>query len=72
VVVHCLALRSSSGFNYRFDALNPHENKNELNDAFATMFRAGENLTLLPILQAWFPIFRAIVRVFGFLDKARA
>jgi hypothetical protein len=28
-------------------------------------------LTLLPILQAWFPIFRAIVRVFGFLDKAR-
>jgi len=49
-----------AGFNYRFDALNPHENKNELNDAFATMFRAGENLTLLPILQAWFPIFRAI------------
>jgi len=69
--VHGLTLRPWSGFNYHFDALNLDENKNELNDAFATMFRAGENLTLLPILQAWFPIFRAIVRVFGFLDKAR-
>jgi cytochrome P450 len=49
-----------AGFNYEFNALNPDEKPNELNSAFATMFQAGQQLSPLPILQAWFPIFRAV------------
>jgi len=49
-----------AGFNYQFNALNPSEKPNELNDAFATMFRAGEGLTFMLVLRNWFPIFRII------------
>jgi len=49
-----------AGFNYRFDALNSHEKPNELNKAFSTMFGAGQAVTVLAILQNWFPIFRSI------------
>jgi len=49
-----------AGFNYRFNALNPSEKPNELNDAFATMFRAGEQLSLLPIIQNFVPILQVI------------
>ena len=54
------------GFNYQFNALNPDEKSNELNDAFATMFRSGESPTFLQILQSFFPIFLAIVRTISY------
>ncbi|KAG8215243.1 cytochrome P450 [Butyriboletus roseoflavus] len=49
-----------AGFNYEFDALNANEKPNELNTAFATMVAAGQRLSILPILQAWFPLFRLL------------
>jgi hypothetical protein len=49
-----------AGFNYEFNALNPDEKPNELNSAFTTMFQAAQELSPLPVLQAWFPIFRAV------------
>lgn len=47
-----------AGFNYRFDALGEDPRQNELNAAFATMFKAGTKLTMIPILRAWFPFLR--------------
>ncbi|CCM00981.1 uncharacterized protein FIBRA_03029 [Fibroporia radiculosa] len=51
-----------AGFNYHFDALNPHGQKNELNEAFTVMFRtlSGFNLGLLRILKGYFPLLRLI------------
>jgi len=49
------------GFNYRFDALNTTNTVNELNQAFVTMFKAGRELTLLPVLQTIIPPLRIIV-----------
>jgi cytochrome P450 len=59
-----------AGFNYEFNALNPDEKPNELNSAFTTMFQAGQQVSLLPILQAWFPIFRAVPSERGKKTKA--
>jgi hypothetical protein len=50
------------GFNYHFDSLNADDKPNELNQAFSTIFGARKKLELLPILQAYFPVARAIVR----------
>jgi len=47
-----------AGFNYKFDALSENSKPNELNQAFATIFKAGTRQDILPALQAWFPIFR--------------
>ncbi|KAG8215244.1 cytochrome P450 [Butyriboletus roseoflavus] len=49
-----------AGFNYEFDALNANEKPNELNTAFATVVAAGQRLTILTTLQAWFPLFRLL------------
>ncbi|KAF7976459.1 hypothetical protein HWV62_6711 [Athelia sp. TMB] len=49
-----------AGFNYRFNALNPDNKPNELNDAFKTMFGAAQELSPLPILQAFVPALRWI------------
>lgn len=49
------------GFNYNFDALNANEKPNELNEAFTTMNAARQRLSILPVLQAWFPFLRFIV-----------
>ncbi|KAG9318254.1 cytochrome P450 [Chiua virens] len=49
-----------AGFNYNFDALNANEKPNELNEAFATMTAAGQGLSILPVLQARFPLLRLI------------
>ncbi|KAF5344244.1 hypothetical protein D9758_012354 [Tetrapyrgos nigripes] len=48
-----------AGFNYRFDALSPEGEANELNKAFNIVFGAGENrIRMWGILQAWFPALR--------------
>ncbi|KIJ62084.1 hypothetical protein HYDPIDRAFT_114926 [Hydnomerulius pinastri MD-312] len=49
-----------AGFNYNFNALNPNEKKNELNEAFSTMFTAGQRISILPLLQSRIPLFRLI------------
>lgn len=49
------------GFSYKFDALSKDNKPNELNDAFATIFKSGSQLSALGALQAWFPIFRIFV-----------
>lgn len=49
------------GFNYKFDALVGEPN--ELNQAFSTIFQASTKFEVFPLLQAFFPPFRLIVRV---------
>ena len=53
------SLLSTSGFNYRFNALS--DEQNELSDAFAQMFRAGQKLTIIPFLRGFFPFLRFLV-----------
>jgi hypothetical protein len=48
-----------SGFNYKFNALT--NQKNELNDAFAQMFRSGQPFSAVNMLRALSPIFRFLV-----------
>lgn len=45
-----------AGFNYKFNALS--NEKNELNTAFAQMFKAGQRITLVPVLRGLFPLLR--------------
>ncbi|KAF8968276.1 cytochrome P450 [Flammula alnicola] len=45
-----------AGFNYKFDALSGE--KNELNEAFSTIFRSGTNISLIPIIRGMFPALR--------------
>ncbi|KNZ77019.1 Secologanin synthase [Termitomyces sp. J132] len=47
-----------AGFNYKFDALSEDPKKNELNAAFALMFKAGTRLSLIPMIRAYFPFLR--------------
>ncbi|KAG6902666.1 hypothetical protein C0995_013358 [Termitomyces sp. Mi166 len=47
-----------AGFSYKFDALSEDPKKNELNAAFAIMFKAGTRLTLIPIIRNYFPFLR--------------
>jgi len=55
-------LNFPSGFNYSFNALNAEDKPNELNEAFSKLFKVANSLSLLPVLQAWFPVFRSLVR----------
>lgn len=48
-----------AGFNYKFNALS--NEKNELNTAFAQMFKAGQRITLVPVLRGLFPLLRFLV-----------
>ncbi|KAG6854183.1 hypothetical protein C0991_009835 [Blastosporella zonata] len=50
-----------SGFNYKFDALSEDPKKNELNAAFAIMFKAGTKLTLIPLIRTYLPFLRFLV-----------
>lgn len=59
------------GFNYDFDSLNANGKPNELNEAFATMFAAGQRLSILPVLQAWFPPLRVIVSTMDIFRSTR-
>ncbi|KAG6820051.1 hypothetical protein H0H93_006066 [Arthromyces matolae] len=47
-----------AGFNYNFDALSKDSEQNELNSAFAIMFKAGTRFTIIPALRAFFPFLR--------------
>ncbi|EGO00976.1 hypothetical protein SERLA73DRAFT_178985 [Serpula lacrymans var. lacrymans S7.3] len=49
-----------AGFNYNFDALNANEKPNELNQAFTTMFQAGQQMDILRFLQSRFSLLRYI------------
>ncbi|KAH7929281.1 cytochrome P450 [Leucogyrophana mollusca] len=49
-----------AGFNYEFNALDANDKQNELNEAFSTMFSAGRDASVLPMLQGWIPPLRAI------------
>jgi len=46
-----------AGFNYKFDALTDPD-RNELNKAFAIMFKAGTSLSVIPFLRAMFSFLR--------------
>jgi len=47
-----------AGFNYEFDTLIDNPKQDELNAAFSTVFHAGTNMSIIPMLRAWMPIFR--------------
>ncbi|PFH52487.1 hypothetical protein AMATHDRAFT_74271 [Amanita thiersii Skay4041] len=47
-----------AGFNYKFDALASDPESNELNKAFATLFKAGSKMTIIPIIRGLFPALR--------------
>ncbi|KAH9483603.1 Cytochrome P450 monooxygenase 205 [Psilocybe cubensis] len=49
-----------AGFNYKFDALStdPTKKKNELNEAFSTIFRSGTRMSLIPIIRGLVPALR--------------
>jgi hypothetical protein len=53
-----------SGFNYKFDALNSDPTLNELNSAFGTMFKTSTRMSIVPMLRAWFPPLRFLVRFY--------
>ncbi|KAI0346966.1 cytochrome P450 [Trametopsis cervina] len=49
-----------AGFNYNFDALSPDGRKNELSEAFHTVFTNTGHPRFLGILQGFFPLLRLI------------
>ncbi|KAH7907839.1 cytochrome P450 [Hygrophoropsis aurantiaca] len=49
-----------AGFNYEFNSLDTSVKKNELNEAFETLFSASTSVKALPMLQLWIPSLRAI------------
>jgi len=52
---------STIGFNYKFDALNPEGEINELNRAFNLIFGDGNRFDFWGLLQAFFPVLRVLV-----------
>ncbi|TFK34906.1 cytochrome P450 [Crucibulum laeve] len=48
-----------AGFNYMFDTLKT--DKNELNEAFSTLFRSETRMSLIPILRSMVPALRPIL-----------
>ncbi|TFK35548.1 cytochrome P450 [Crucibulum laeve] len=49
-----------AGFNYEFDALSDEPEKNELNNAFSIMFRAGMKVSPIKLFRGLFPPLRAL------------
>ena len=49
------------GFNYKFNALSSDPENNELMKAFSTIFKAGQKLSIIPILRAMYPALRFLV-----------
>ncbi|PPQ79656.1 hypothetical protein CVT26_015782 [Gymnopilus dilepis] len=47
-----------AGFNYNFNALTRDGEKNELNQAFSTIFRSGTRMSLIPMLRGMVPFLR--------------
>lgn len=60
-----------AGFNYKFDALKGDANKNELNEAFSTIFRSRTRMNMLFMLRGLFPPLR-FIRAEGDADANRA
>jgi hypothetical protein len=58
----------SPGFNYKFNALSGDTDKNELMEAFSTIFKAGQTLSVIPVLRAMYPALRFLVRI-GFITN---
>ena len=55
---------SLTGFNYNFNALSSGSEKSELLQAFDTVFRAGTNPTILPMMKAMVPALRFLASSF--------
>ena len=53
----------SPGFNYKFNALSGDPENNELMKAFSTIFKAGQKLSVIPVLKAMYPALRFLVRI---------
>ena len=51
------------GFNYNFNALSGDPENNELMKAFSTIFKAGQKLSVIPVLRATFPALSFLVRI---------
>ena len=51
------------GFNYNFNALSSDPEKNELMKAFSTIFKAGQKLSVIPVLRAKYPALSFLVRI---------
>ncbi|KAF9009541.1 cytochrome P450 [Cyathus striatus] len=51
-----------AGFNYKFNALK--QEKSELNEAFSELFRAGQRLSIIPLLRGMVPVLRPILKFF--------
>jgi cytochrome P450 len=47
-----------AGFNYKFNALSNGPQKNELNQAFDTVFRAGNTFSITPMIRGMVPALR--------------
>jgi len=47
-----------AGFNYNFNALSGDPENNELMKAFSTIFKAGQKLSVIPVLRGIFPALR--------------
>ena len=60
---HAVLHLKSLGFNYNFNALSVDPEKNELMKAFSTIFKAGQKLSVIPVLRALSPALRFIVRI---------
>lgn len=50
-----------TGFNYRFDALNPKGEENELVTAFKQMFDPQVQITVMMVLRNLFPVLNIFV-----------
>ena len=59
----CFLNLKSPGFNYKFNALSGDPEKNELVNAFSTIFKAGQKLSVIPALRATYPALRFFVRI---------
>ena len=53
----------SPGFNYNFNALSGDPENNELMNAFSTIFKSGQKLSIVPALKALYPSLRFLVRI---------
>ena len=51
------------GFNYNFNALTTDPEKNELQKAISSVFKAGQKPSLLPTIKAMYPILHLLVRI---------
>lgn len=56
----CKFLMTSSGFGYKFDALNNEKKENELNKAFSILFNPNGSFRFFRMLELAFPFARRL------------